>query len=183
MLAPDATQPSPMQMTPAARGGGAGLFEKLTDRIGMVAAATIVVVVLLQVAGRLAGRPFAWTEELTRAAFMWMVFIGMAAGMRHADAARVTVFMELLPRALRRAALPCYLLFSLGFFSLMAWTGLRMVQQQLRMNESIATLGWPSWVIGLVVPLSAVVAIVCTLASLREHRAAIALTDTEGARA
>lgn len=182
MLAPDATQPPPMQMTPAASGGGAGgLFEKLTDRIGMVAAGTIVVVVLLQVAGRLSGRPFPWTEELTRAAFMWMVFIGMAAGMRHADAARVTVFMELLPRPLRRAALPCYLLFSLGFFSLMAWTGLRMVQQQLRMNESIATLGWPSWVIGLVVPLSAVVAIVCTLASLREHRAAIALSTSVGA--
>ena len=67
----------------------------------------------------------------------------------------------------------------LGFFGLMAWTGLNMVTQQLRMNETIATLGWPSWVIGMVVPLSALVAIVCTIASLRDHRATIAL-DTPG---
>lgn len=182
MLAPDATQPPPMPMTPVASGGGeGGVFEKLTDRIGRLAAGTIVAVVLMQVAGRLLDRPFPWTEELTRAAFIWMVFIGMAAGMRQADSARVTVFMDLLPRALRRAALPCYLVCSLGFFALMAWTGFSMVHQQLRMNETIATLGWPSWVIGIVVPLSAVIAIVCTLASLREHRAAIARTEGEGA--
>ena len=71
------------------------------------------------------------------------------------------------------------MVFSLGFFGLMAWTGLNMVTQQLRMNETIATLGWPSWVIGMVVPLSALVAIVCTIASLRDHRATIAL-DTPG---
>jgi C4-dicarboxylate transporter, DctQ subunit len=182
VLAPDLVHPPGVQTTAVTR-GAAGFLEKLTDRIGMVAAGTITAVVLLQVAGRLLGHPVSWTEELTRAAFMWMIFIGMAAGMRHADSARVTVFMQLLPPALRRAALPCYVVSTLAFFALMAWTGARMVQQQMRMNESIATLGWPSWVIGMVVPLSAVVAIVCTLASLRDHRDAIALTGDEGEQA
>ncbi len=159
-----------------------GVFAKAIDRVSIVATAGIVVVVLAQIVGRLTDRPFAWTEELTRACFIWMVFIGMAAGMRQADAARVTVLMDAMPRALRRLALPIYLLFSLGFFALMAWTGAGMVQQQVRMNESIATLGWPSWVIGMVVPVSAVVAIVCTLTSLREHRAAIALERVEDAQ-
>lgn len=153
-----------------------GLFRKTIDRIGLVAAAGIVAVVLIQVAGRLLGKPFSWTEELTRACFIWMVFMGMAAGMRHADSARVTVLLQYLPKSLRSIALPCYLVFSLGFFALMAWTGLAMVRQQINMNETIATLSWPSWVIGMVVPLSALVAMVGTVASLREHRAAIALT-------
>jgi TRAP-type C4-dicarboxylate transport system permease small subunit len=48
-----------------------------------------------------------------------------------------------------------------------------MVKQQVQMNETIATLGWPSWVIGAVVPVSALVAIACTLASLRDSRRAI----------
>jgi TRAP-type C4-dicarboxylate transport system permease small subunit len=47
------------------------------------------------------------------------------------------------------------------------------------MNESIATLGWPSWVIGMVMPVSSVLAILCTLESLRQHRATIAL-DADG---
>ena len=157
----------------------AGLFGKVVDRVAVIAAAGILLVVLAQVIGRLVARPFPWTEELTRACFIWMVFMGMAAGMRQADSARVTVLMQYLPSSLRRLALPCYMVFSLGFFGLMAWTGLNMVTQQLRMNETIATLGWPSWVVGMVVPLSALVAIVCTIASLRDHRATIAL-DTPG---
>jgi C4-dicarboxylate transporter, DctQ subunit len=139
----------------------------------------IVLVVLIQIVGRLGGRPFSWTEELTRALFIWMMFIGMAASMRRADAARVTVVLQWLARPLRRIALPIYMAACLGFFALMAWTGIGMVRQQVVMNETIATLGWPSWVIGSVVPVSALIAIACTLASLRDSRHIIA-ADEEG---
>jgi C4-dicarboxylate transporter, DctQ subunit len=139
----------------------------------------IVLVVLVQIAGRLGGRPFSWTEELTRALFIWMMFIGMAASMRRADAARVTVALQWLTRPLRRIAVPVYMAACLGFFALVAWTGISMVRQQVAMNETIATLGWPSWVIGSVVPVSALVAIACTLASLRDSRHIIA-ADEEG---
>jgi C4-dicarboxylate transporter, DctQ subunit len=140
----------------------------------------IVLVVLMQIAGRLGGRPFPWTEELTRALFIWMIFIGMAASMRRADAARVTVALQWLTRPLRRIAVPVYMAACLGFFALMTWTGIGMVRQQVAMSETIATLGWPGWVIGSVIPVSALVAIVCTLASLRDSRHIIA-ADEEGA--
>ena len=52
----------------------------LTDGATGVAVAAILVVVLAQVVGRLLGAPFSWTEELTRACFIWMVFAGVAAG-------------------------------------------------------------------------------------------------------
>lgn len=155
----------------------AGWLEKLTDAICCLAAAGTVLVVLAQVASRLLGAPISWSEELTRALFIWMIFMGLASSMRRADAARVTVFMQALPRPLRRLSLPIYMGCSIGFFVLMAWMGTRMVRQQLAMNESIATLGWPSWVIGLVIPVSAVIAILCTLASMRDHGAAIALSE------
>lgn len=152
---------------------------KVTDGICGLAAAATMLVVLTQVVSRLLGAPISWTEELTRACFIWMIFIGLASSMRHADAARVTIFMEALPRPLRRLALPVYLLCCLGFFALMGWTGANMVRQQLMMNETIATLGWPSWVIGMVMPVSATLALLCTLQSLRQHRAVIALDATD----
>jgi C4-dicarboxylate transporter DctQ subunit len=150
---------------------------KLTDGLCAVAAGGTVLVVLAQVVSRLQGAPLTWSEELTRACFIWMVFMGLASSMRHADAARVSIFMQALPRPLRSLSLPIYVASSIGFFVLMAWTGTNMVRQQVAMHESIATLGWPSWVVGMVMPLSAVIAILCTFASLRDHRAAIALTD------
>jgi TRAP-type C4-dicarboxylate transport system permease small subunit len=171
---PPFTEMRDAALAPAPR---AGWLEKLTDAVCGLAAAGTVLVVLAQVVSRLLGAPISWSEELTRALFIWMIFMGLASSMRRADAARVTVFMQALPRSLRRLSLPIYLGCSVGFFVLMAWMGGRMVHQQLAMNESIATLGWPSWVIGLVIPVSAVIAILCTLASLRDHRAAIALSD------
>ena len=137
----------------------------------------IVLVVLTQIVGRLGGHPFSWTEELTRGLFIWMIFIGMAASMRRADAARVTVALQWLARPLRRIAVPVYMAACLGFFALMAWTGIGMVRQQVAMNETIATLGWPGWVIGSVIPVSALVAIACTLASLRDSRNIIAADE------
>jgi C4-dicarboxylate transporter DctQ subunit len=150
-----------------------------TDGICAIAAAGTVIVVLAQVAGRLLGTPVSWSEELTRAFFIWMIFIGLASSMRHADTARVTIFLQAMPRALRRVALPIYLLSSLGFFAVMGWTGAAMVRQQFAMNETIATLGCPTWILGLVMPVSAVLAILCTLESLRKHRAAIDLMSDD----
>ena len=174
MNTPDLVSPAPeVNATLGSTKGPAGLIEWAL-RLAM---AGIVLVVLVQIAGRLSGRPLPWTEELTRGLFIWMIFIGMAASMRRADAARVTVALQWLERPLRRIALPIYLTACLGFFALMAWTGIGMVRQQVAMNETIATLGWPSWVIGAVVPVSALVAIACTLASLRDSRHIIAAEE------
>ena len=82
------------------------LLQWLTDGVCGLAVAGIVGVVLMQVLGRMLNAPFSWTEELTRACFIWMVFAGMAASVRHADAARVTVLLRYFPGFIRKSALP-----------------------------------------------------------------------------
>lgn len=149
----------------------------LTDSVCGLAVAAIVAVVLIQVGGRLMDAPFSWTEELTRGCFIWMVFIGVASGIRHADAARVTVLLQYMPRFIRQGALPFYVASCLGFFVLSAWTGWYLVKQQVVMNEQIATLGWPSWVIGISLPVSAILSIVGLFQSLTTHRAEIAASE------
>jgi C4-dicarboxylate transporter, DctQ subunit len=181
----DAIHPTLAGMTSASPAAASGWLQKLTDTLCGVATGATLLVVLAQVASRLWATPLTWSEELTRACFIWMIFMGLASSMRHADAARVTVFMQALPRPLRALSLPIYVVCSIGFFGVMAWTGTAMVRQQVVMHETIATLGWPNWVIGIVVPASAVIAILSTLASLRDHRGAIALDEaavSEGAR-
>jgi C4-dicarboxylate transporter DctQ subunit len=158
--------------TPQAR-----LLRLCTDGVCGIAVAAILVVVLIQVTGRLLGSPFSWTEELTRACFIWMVFTGIAASIRHADAARVTVLLQYFPGFVKRSAVFIYTASCLTFFLLTVWTGWYMVRQQVIMNEQIATLGWPSWVIGMVVPLSAMLCIAGLWQSLLTRRAAIAAVD------
>ena len=173
MTAANAMKPSETRSTPATR-----VLVFFTDGVCGIAVAAIVCVVLTQVAGRLLGMPFSWTEELTRACFIWMVFSGIAASIRHADAARVTVLLQYFPRFIRRQALFIYAACSLIFFTLTIWTGWYMVRQQVVMNEQIATLGWPSWVIGMVVPASAALSVLGLWQSLRTHRAVISVADS-----
>lgn len=159
----DVVTPEVLEDEPAA-----GWPTRLIDGAAGLAAFGIVAVVMVQVVGRVADSPVPWSEELTRAMFIWMVFLGMASSMRSADAARITILMERV-RWLRPLATPVYLAGCLAFFGLMGWTGVSMVRTQVVMNETIATLSWPSWVVGLVMPVSALIAAIATIGSLRDH--------------
>jgi TRAP-type C4-dicarboxylate transport system permease small subunit len=63
------------------------------------------------------------------------------------------------------------------FFGMMGWTGLTMVRQQVMMNETAATLPIPMWTIGIVLPVSAIIAVLAIVESLRSRRELIALPE------
>ena len=130
---------------------------------------------LLQVASRLLGAPVPWTEEATRYLFVWMIFLGLAAGFRTVETARVTVFIALVPGSSAGSRCRSTSCSSVLFFALMAWTGYHLVRLQFMMNETAATLAIPMWVIGMVMPLSAILAILGIVESLRTRRDLIAL--------
>ncbi len=155
-----------------------GTFVKIVADVAAGAAcAGVLIVVLLQVIGRLTGHPLPWTEEATRFLFIWMVFLGLAAGFRTVESARVVVFLVMGQRIFHHLAVPIYVVSSVLFFGLMGWTGLTLVQQQIMMNETAATLPIPMWLIGMVMPVSAVIAILAIVESLRTRRDLIALPE------
>jgi C4-dicarboxylate transporter, DctQ subunit len=59
----------------------------------------------------------------------------------------------------------------------MGWTGLSLVNQQIMMNEETATLPIPMWVIGLIIPISALLAVLAIFESLKTSRDLIALPE------
>lgn len=137
----------------------------------------ILIVVLMQVSSRLLGHPLPWTEEAVRFLFIWMVFLGLAAGFRTVESARVVVFLSMGRRLFRHIAVPIYVISSVGFFVLMGWTGIGLVRQQIMMNEVSATVPLPMWVIGMVMPVSSVIAILAIIDSVRNRRELIATPE------
>ena len=154
-----------------------GALKTATDIAAGIAVVGVLLVVLIQVASRVLGMPVSWTEEATRYLFVWMIFLGLAAGFRTVETARVTVLIAMMPRVVRRLSLPIYVASSAIFFALTGWTGYHLVRQQFMMNETAATLAVPMWVIGSVMPASALLAILAILESLRTRRDLIAVDD------
>ena len=149
------------------------LVTSIADVGSGIAALMVIVIVLAQVVGRLLNMPFSWTEEATRVFFMWMVFLGMGASMRTADAARVTVFLNWMPKFCERLVMPIYVVSCFTFFALMGWTGIGMVRQQFMMNETFATLSISTWMVGLMMPVSALIGILAVISSVRNYRGVI----------
>ncbi len=146
------------------------LVTSVADVGSGLAALMVIMIVLAQVVGRLLNMPFSWTEEATRVFFMWMVFLGMGASMRTADAARVTVFLNWMPKFCQPLFMPIYVASCLIFFALMGWTGIGMVRQQFIMNETFATLSIPTWIVGLMMPVSALIGILAVISSVKNYR-------------
>ena len=157
------------------------LFGRVVKLIADVAAGAacggILIIVLIQVIGRLVGHPLPWTEESVRFLFVWMVFLGLSAGFRTVESARVVVFMTMARGFFHHLAVPIYVGSSILFFIIMGWTGITLVRQQIMMNETAATLPLPMWVIGLVMPVSSVIAMLAIVDSLRTRRDLIALPE------
>lgn len=148
-----------------------------TDFAAGIAVIGVLLVVLLQVSSRLLGLPVSWSEEATRFLFVWMIFLGLAAGFRTVETARVTVLIAMMPRFIRRLSVPIYVVSSVVFFALTGWTGYHLVQQQWMMNETAATLAVPMWLIGTIMPLSSILAVLAIVESLRTRRGLIELSD------
>ena len=73
--------------------------------------------------------------------------------------------------------MPIYVVSSVLFFGIMGWTGLSLVRQQIMMSEEAATLAIPMWVIGLIMPISAILAVLAIVESLKTKRDLIALPE------
>lgn len=149
----------------------------IADVAAGIACGGVLIVVLLQVIGRLSGHPLPWTEEATRFLFIWMVFLGLAAGFRTVESARVVIFLVMGRRLFQHLAVPIYVGSSVFFFGLMGWTGFTLMRQQVMMNETAATLPIPMWLIGMVMPVSAAIAILAIIDSLQSRRDLIALPE------
>lgn len=89
---------------------------------------TIVTLLMVQVVFRYgSGKTIAWIEEVTRFAFLYLVYLaasGVAAKNLHI---RVTAQLKLLPRWLQAALLFSTDLIWLGFCVITAWVGLEFV--------------------------------------------------------
>ncbi|MBD1379792.1 TRAP transporter small permease [Metabacillus arenae] len=142
-------------------------FNNISNLFALLTTVVVFIVVMIQIIGRLIGHSAPWTEEVTRLIFLWMVFLGIGIGFKEAESARVTVLVKYLPK---KASIWIYSIGTIGFFLFMLYAGIELMQQQLLMNERSSVLLIPMWLIGISVPLSAVIGIINTIQSLIYHR-------------
>lgn len=146
------------------------VVNKIFDVFAGLIAASLLLIVVIQIISRSVGFPLPWTEEMTRYVFIWMIFLGIGMGLQKVESPRVTVFLNLMPSFIKRMGKWIYLVGTIGFLLFMVWYGIELVQQQLLMNEKSSVLLIPVWIIGISVPMSGVIGVFTTIQSFIYHK-------------
>lgn len=126
----------------------------------------MLVVLLIQIVGRLSGSSLAWTEEAARFLFMDGVFLGLAAGFRAAVHPRVSYFVTKGPHWLKGLSLHATVVCAVTFFGVLAWTSFELILQQMRTNETSPALALSMWIITVPLGVGAVLALIGTIQSV-----------------
>jgi len=156
-----------------------GVIDKLENIVLAVMVIGMILTILLQIIGRVIGHPFAWTEETSRYLFLWMMFVALAAGFNKAESSRVTLFLMIGPKWLKKFSEILYAVVVVFFFGFMIVYGSEVVKQQISMGEMGTALQIPMYIIGICVPISGVLGIIGVINSFFEHRENIAIPEKE----
>lgn len=143
-----------------------GYVNRIFDKLAIVVTVGLFVTVIVQIVGRLIGRPAPWTEEGARFLFIWMIFLGIGMGFRRSESARVTFLIDRVPKTLSKISTATYAVTSIGFFLFMFIYGLQLVNQQIRVNEMGSALMIPMWLVGVCVPIGAILGILGVIENL-----------------
>ncbi|OHD29502.1 MAG: hypothetical protein A2Y31_00035 [Spirochaetes bacterium GWC2_52_13] len=124
---------------------------RVVDSILLLTVSGMLLVVIIQVVGRIISKSVPWSEELTRYLFLWTVNIGMAVGMRYADHASVNVIYLLLPKTkiVRRIHLSIYATSCVVFFALLTYWNIGMTFRQFNSGEMSPALELPMFLVSL----------------------------------
>src|SRR5690606_24516121 len=94
---------APLTSAPIYSGKVAQHFDRITDWLMAALLAFMVIVVFSSVVLRYAfGTGWTGAEELSRLAFVWLVFVGVASSMRRGELMAFSMIRNLFPRLLRR---------------------------------------------------------------------------------
>ena len=140
-------------------------LEWLLEWVTIFLMIALTVVVTVAVCFRLAGHSLSWYDEVAAVQLSWVTYYGAAlAALKRRHIGFDTILLS-LPRQLRLAGLVVGEVVVIGFFALMAWAGIEVLQ--VLEGMTLISLTWiPIQVTQSVIPIGAVLFIICELVSL-----------------
>lgn len=137
----------------------------LVEGVLLVLTVALCVDVFLGVFSRyVLGKTFTWYDEIARLCFVWIVFLGMAVGVRRAAHFRLHLLVDRFPPRLRHAARLLGVLAVVAFGALLVWQGRLLVE--LGQFQTTPVMGLSKAYVYASMPVGGALAIVFALPQL-----------------
>ena len=147
-------------------------MEKLLEWFLIFLMLLLTTVVLVAVFYRLAGDSLSWYDEVAAILLSWVTYYGACLAALERKHIGVDSILLSLPTNLRIVGVIVAELFVIGFFILMSWAGIKVIQ--ILEGETLVSLTWvPIQFTQSVIPVTALLFIVCELMSLPPYIRAV----------
>lgn len=146
------------------------VWENLEEGLLCLLLATMVLITFGTVVTRYVFHlPLSYMDQLVPNLFVWVTFLGAAAAVKRRAHLGLSILYDAVPPNARRLLDVVILVVTTGFFGIVFWYGVKVVILQVE-NEMMAALGYPSWVVGLAVPVGGGLFILRTIEGFLRHR-------------
>lgn len=113
--------------------------------------------------------PLSYIDQLVPNMFVWVTFLGASAAVKRRAHLGLSLLYDMAPAGMRDVLDALILLGCGAFFLGTAVYGAKIVSMQME-NRLMTSLGYPSWFVGLAVPVGSVLFVVRTVEAWARHQ-------------
>lgn len=110
--------------------------------------------------------PLPWSEEFIRYSFVWIIFLGASLGVKNNAHAGITLFVNILPKALRSILSVISKILCIAFSVIVFKEGINIMAVQFQTKQLTAAMEIPIYYVFLAIPVSAVTMIIYYIISI-----------------
>lgn len=128
----------------------------------------LTIVVIVAVLFRIVGDSLSWYDEVAAILLSWVTYYGACLAALERKHIGVDSILLMMPVGLRMYGVVLAEIFVIGFFLLMAWAGLTVLE--ILEGETLVSLTWvPVQFTQSVMPVTAILFIICELLSVPDY--------------
>ncbi|MGP1419503.1 MAG: TRAP transporter small permease [Sphaerochaetaceae bacterium] len=146
-----------------------GLLWKIVEGMIFCTVLSMLIVVVIQVIGRVLSNSLPWTEELTRYCFLWTVNFGMTIGILNAAHSYVTIVYDLFKtkkQLVGQIRKWIYFIACVIFFGFACYWNLGMTLRQISNGEMSPALGIPMFIVTIPLFICDILALLASVQSV-----------------
>jgi len=113
--------------------------------------------------------PISYIDQLVPNLFVWVTFLGSSAAVKRRAHLGLSMLYDAFPAWARAVLDVAVLAGTSSFFAMTAWYGAKVTALQVE-NRMMASLGYPSWLVGLAVPLGSALFVIRAVEAWWHHR-------------
>lgn len=149
--------------------GAIKVIRTITNTVVVILFAIVVVVVSAQVFSRFVVHlPISWADEMSRFAFVWLIYVGGAVTIRDGRNVCFDLFLDSLKGKKWKVMFTLVTLVSLLFLILMTYFGILVCK--VEMSETSPIMHWPMHIVTLAIPLGGVLMMLEEICYWFEHK-------------